>query len=155
MNPAPVTDASDCRYSPGRIDGTVSKQVEKKPQQYIAAVQEGKSVIINKTSSNTSTSSDNINQFHDQSKQNEDNEPSTDDSVVQKLSSDEPSTIDDSIPTTSGPEPSAPNEYNPQGSAFPNVQKEIGQADKIQKHKEDKIINTSTQTATDVQTDPS
>ncbi|MFZ0511087.1 MAG: hypothetical protein WAM14_05740, partial [Candidatus Nitrosopolaris sp.] len=98
---------------------------EKKQQQYIAAMQEGKSTIMNDG---------------DQSKQNEDNEPST---------------IDDSIPKTSDPEPSAPNEYNTQGSAFPNVQKEIGQADKIQKHKEDKIINTSTQTATDVQTDPS
>ncbi|MFY9799028.1 MAG: hypothetical protein WAJ93_25340, partial [Candidatus Nitrosopolaris sp.] len=47
-----------------------SKGEEKPQQQQIAATREGVSVIINKTSSNTSTSSDDINQFHDQSEQN-------------------------------------------------------------------------------------
>jgi len=42
----------------------------KPQQQQIAATQEGKSVIVNEPSSNTNTSSDDVNQLHEQSKQN-------------------------------------------------------------------------------------
>jgi hypothetical protein len=47
-----------------------SKSSEQKPQQQIAATQEGKSVIVNEPSRNTNASSDDVNQLHEQSKQN-------------------------------------------------------------------------------------
>ena len=47
-----------------------SKQAEEKPQQQIATMQGGKSVIINETSSNTE-SADGVNQPHDEAKHNE------------------------------------------------------------------------------------
>jgi hypothetical protein len=43
---------------------TISKQAEDKPRQQVVVTQEGKSVIVNETSS------DGINQLHDQTKQN-------------------------------------------------------------------------------------
>ena len=75
-----------------------SKGEEKPQQQEIAASHEGKSVIINKTSSNTSTSSDNINQFHDQSEQNgisDDGNNEAQTTIDKKVSYNESSTIQD------------------------------------------------------------
>jgi biopolymer transport protein ExbD len=43
---------------------------QQQQQQQIAATQEGKSVIVNEPSSNTNTSSDDVSQLHEQSKQN-------------------------------------------------------------------------------------
>jgi hypothetical protein len=55
------------RTKPKNDKLSFTKHVEEQPlQQQIAATQEGKSVIINETSSNTNTSSDDINQFYDQ-----------------------------------------------------------------------------------------
>ena len=48
----------------------IEKRQQKKTQQQIAATQEGKSVIVNEPSSNTNASSDDVNQLHEQSKQN-------------------------------------------------------------------------------------
>ena len=91
-----------------------SKGTEKPQQQQIAATQEGISVIINKTSSNTSTSSDNINQFHDQSEQNgiSDDGNKAQTTIDKKVSYNESSTIQDF--------PSSGPSYKQTGRECPN-----------------------------------
>src|SRR5215813_10305367 len=72
-----------------------SKPIEKpqqKTQQQIAATQEGNSVIVNEPSSNTNASSDDVNQLHEQSKQNGI-------TIDKSASYNESSTIDDFPPS--------------------------------------------------------
>jgi hypothetical protein len=85
-----------------------TRHVEEKPrQQQIAATQEGKSVIINETSCNTNTSSDDINQFHYQSdsgiSDDGHNEPQT--TIDKTISYNESFTIDDFLPSGPGYKP--------------------------------------------------
>ncbi len=82
-----------------------SKHVEARRQQQIAATQEGKSVIVNETSSDTYASSDDINQFHEQSysgiSDDGNNEAQTSTRLGKTISYNDSSTIDDFPPSGS------------------------------------------------------
>ena len=104
-----------------------TRHVEEKPrQQQIATTQEGISVIINETSSNTNTSSDDINQFHDQS----------DSGISDDGNYEAQTTIDKTISYT---ESSTINDFPPSGPVYKPTEQQCSRCLRLQ----DKVIRLS------------